>query len=419
MNQKWLLRVVAGSTLASTLLVAPLSALAAVPDRVEFNQTMTRTTEGGRTGYRVDITDRVFRWVPHTSERVSAIGSGSGLSAADLDAITAWFKSQGIDPTDDQIRAKIAEVKQQKSIDGILANWQNTTGTSRISTYSQAGATALALAEALMKTGQFGAPNVNVGNHDEFMNYAYNVANRGWPMQAAAIHSNEYAGGNRTVSQAAFNRAWDLVMSNAAAHGWSLSDPLVLDLNGNGKIDVTGKSAAKFRSKDNQTFVANGSVMFDLKGTGKEIRTEWIGKGDGILVDNRKGKALGLVNKGKNLTIANLFGDDGGHFSGFVKLAREFDPNAKLASATGAVPADLGVLKGKALDDMLVWIDDGDGKATAKELHKLSALGITEVKLPARFVQNEAGEYLERATFTRNGKEFGVQEVWFATEENK
>ncbi|MBO9541727.1 hypothetical protein J7643_14150 [bacterium] len=196
-------------------------------------------------------------------------------------------------------------------------------------------------------------------------------------------------------------------------------DPLVLDLNGNGEIDVTGKSAAKFRAKENMTFVAQGSVMFDLKGTGKPIRTEWIKQGDGFLVDNRNNRAVEIVKQGKDLSIVNLFGDDGGHLSGFRKLAYLFDPNGKVASTDNPLSINLGVLKGKTLDDMLVWIDDGDGKATVKELHTLSSLGITEIKLPSRVVQNQQGEYLERATFTRKGKVFNIQEVWFANQDEE
>ncbi|HEY9898794.1 MAG TPA: hypothetical protein V6D00_06395 [Pantanalinema sp.] len=195
-------------------------------------------------------------------------------------------------------------------------------------------------------------------------------------------------------------------------------DPLVLDLNGNGTIDVTGKSAAKFRAKENKTFVADGSVLFDLKGTGKPVRTEWIKGGDGFLVDNRKNRAMDLVKQGKELSIANLFGDDGGHVGGFQKLAKVFDPNGQVAAAgSNPVSANLGILSGKTLDDMLVWIDDGDGKAVAKELYTLSSLGITEIKLPARIVQTDKGEYLERASFTRRGKAFDVQEVWFANKD--
>ncbi|MNX80443.1 hypothetical protein D3C86_1121040 [compost metagenome] len=410
MKTKWLNRALTLG-LSVGILTIPTLAQAAQQKVVNGPTSFTRGVQNGQSGTFVSYTEYIYESI---ADRLAQLGAGSGLTQADYDAIAASFGTT-TNVSDAELLAKINQVKQDKARQAAIDAWRAKYGTqlANASTYSQAGALALELAKALVAAGGYGAPMIDVSNNAAYRQWG--AAQRGWPLEAAAIHGNEYIGSTKDISQAALLQAWDIVMTGKG----SLADPLVLDLNGNGKVDVTGKSSAKFRAKNNRTFVAKGSVLFDLLGTGKELRTEWIGKGDGILVDNRKGKALSLVKAGKNLTIANLFGDDGGHFSGFFKLAKEFDPNAKLASSTGRIPANLGILKGKTLDDMLVWIDDGDGKATAKELHKLSALGITEIKLPARFVQNEAGEYLERATFTRKGKEFGIQEVWFATEKDK
>ncbi|HEY9899496.1 MAG TPA: hypothetical protein V6D00_09970 [Pantanalinema sp.] len=411
MKTKWLNRALTLG-LSVGILTAPTLAQAAQQKVVNGPTTFERGVQNGQSGTFVKYIEYTYESL---ADRLAVLGAGSGLSAADFDAIAAGFGTTA-NVSDAELLAKINQVKASRDVNAVTAAWysQYASQIRGVSTYSQAGAVALALAKALVATGQFGAPMINVNDGAAYQ--AWGAAQRGWPLQAAAIHGPEYVGNTGNISQAALLKAWDTVMSYT---GTSLGDPLVLDLNGNGKIEVTGKSAAKFRAKTNMAFVPQGAVKFDLYGTGKPVLSEWVKGGDGILVDNRKGKALGLVNKGKPLTIANLFGDDGGHFSGFMKLAREFDPNAKLASATGGISANLGILKGKTLDDMLVWIDNGDGKATAKELHKLSALGITEIRLPARFVQNEAGEYLERATFTRKGQEFGIQEVWFATEKNK
>jgi hypothetical protein len=411
MKTKWLNRALTLG-LSVGILTAPTLAQAAQQKVVNGPTTFERGVQNGQSGTFVKYIEYTYESI---ADRLAALGAGSGLSAADYDAIAASFGTT-TNVSDAELLAKINQVKASRDVNSVIAQWKSQYGSqlSSVSTYSQAGAVALALAKMLVGTGQFGAPMINVNDNAAYV--AWGAAQRGWPLQAAAIHGNEYVGNTGNISQAALLKAWDTVMSYT---GTSLGDPLVLDLNGNGVIEVTGKSAAKFRNKNNMAFVAKGAVKFDLYGTGKPVLTEWVKGGDGILVDNRKGKALALVNKGKPLAIANLFGDDGGHFNGFQKLALEFDPNAKLAASTGGVPANLGVLKGKALDDMLVWIDNGDGKATAKELHKLSALGITEIKLPARFITNEAGEYLERATFIRDGKEFGIQEVWFATEQNK
>ncbi|HEY9899494.1 MAG TPA: hypothetical protein V6D00_09960 [Pantanalinema sp.] len=414
MKTTWLTRALTLG-LTAGILTAPTLALAATKT---MNGPTTKSPEA-----RDGVKGNVFEYVEYTYEdvasRVNALAAGSGLTAADIQAVTLLV-SQNPGMTDAQIQAEINRIKASKSVDGIISQFVSQyLGQMRsVSTYSQAGALSFMLAQKLVATGAFSGGNMYFDGgwwYGSAHNWA-TTTGRGWPLEAAMIHSPEFAAAGTSLNAQALLKAWDIV---TAYTGTSLGDPLVLDLNGNGTIEVTGKSAAKFRNKDNMTFVPQGAVMFDLYGTGKPVLSEWVKGGDGILVDNRKGKALDLVKQGKPLSIANLFGDDGGNFSGFVKLAREFDPNAKLASTTGGISANLGTLKGKTLDDMLVWIDDGDGKATAKELHKLSALGITEIKLPAHFVQNEANEYLERATFTRKGKEFGIQEVWFATEKSK
>ncbi|MBU6430315.1 MAG: hypothetical protein KGR26_14970, partial [Cyanobacteria bacterium REEB65] len=185
------------------------------------------------------------------------------------------------------------------------------------------------------------------------------------------------------------------------------NDPLMLDLKGDGTIHVTGKSSAMLRNKKDMGFVAAGSVMFDIAGTGQPQRIEWVKDGDGILVDNRQGKARKLVSAGKPLSIANLFGDAHGRPGGFTKLREVFA--GRWTKAHGQE-----MLQGKALDDMLVWIDaNGDGKATLSELHTLPSLGITAILLPNGYFEKK-GEIYDQATFVRKGKPFIIQEVWLA-----
>ncbi|MBO9542275.1 hypothetical protein J7643_16925 [bacterium] len=411
MKTKWLTQALTLG-ISAGILTAPTLAMAATKTMNGPTVKIPETRDG--------VKGNVHEYVEYTyvdvASRVNNLAAGSGLSAADIQAVIQLV-TQNPGMTDAQIQAEINRIKASKTVQGVIDQFaaQYATQMRSASTYSQAGALALMLAQKLQATGAYSGNTVRFDGqywYGSAHNWAVSTG-LGWPLEAAMIHGPDYTPAGTVINEQALLKAWAIVIQYT---GTSLADPLVLDLNGNGKIDVTGKSSAKFRNKDNMTFVSQGSVLFDLLGTGKEIRTEWVQGGDGLLVDNRKNKAFDLVKQGKPLSIANLFGDDGGKFSGFVKLAKEFDPNAKLAASTGGIPANLGILKGKTLDDMLVWIDDGDGKATAKELHKLSALGITEIKLPARFVTNEAGEYLERATFTRNGKEFGIQEVWFANE---
>lgn len=57
-------RLLAGLALALSMLLAPQSAEAQVPDRVEHSTTVTPGKNGNATGHWLDVTEAVFRWVP-------------------------------------------------------------------------------------------------------------------------------------------------------------------------------------------------------------------------------------------------------------------------------------------------------------------------------------------------------------------
>lgn len=408
--------------LAMTLALLGTSAAMAETKVMNGPSTFTPDVVDGKPGNWITYTEYTFATL---TDAVRSLAEGKGLTEADIQTLTQYFASLSPAPTQDQILARINQIAADRAMQAVLDAWKNSSAANqRLNAYGQAGGLAYQLAISMMAAAEkagapvTGAPLTFSLNTNE-VNWSYNEANRGWPLQAAMIHSGEYAQRGQTIPKSVLLKAWDVVWANVQAHGWSLSDPIVLDLNGNGKIDVTGKSSAKFRNKQNQVFVANGAVMFDLLNIGKQVRTEWVKPGDGFLVDNRKNAARRLVANGKNLTTANLFGDTEGHLSGFFKLAGEFDPLAKVASTTGQVPKGLGILKGDSLKDILVWRDNGDGKATEAELVSLAELGITELKLPARFVMTPNGEYLDQATFVQNGKARLMQEVWFAHEDAK
>lgn len=392
MKKKWLTWS-ASLGLAAGILSFPMTARALNAGDTKVIRgpvTLTPGVNNGQPGSWSDYTDYTYRYNP-IDARLQQLAAGSGLSQGDLNAIAALFRNAGTPPTDAQLSAKIQEVASE------LASNQRTP----IWWYEQAGEEAIQLAKSL-GAGQNG-----------YRDYQWGGQVRGWPLEAAMIHHPEM--GN--LDPDLLLQAWDEVWANVQAHGWSLGDPLVLDLNGNGRIDVTGKSSAKFRKKGNDVFTAENAVRFDLLGTGSPVRTEWIHSGDGFLVDNRNNVARKLAAAHKNLTIHNLFGDTKLYPGGFAKLAKEFDSKSKVASARGSVVAPgLGILKGKELENLLVWIDNGDGKVAPSELHTLKSLGITEIRLPAHFKKAD-GEFLEQATFVRNGKPHLIQEVWFAHED--
>lgn len=178
------------------------------------------------------------------------------------------------------------------------------------------------------------------------------------------------------------------------------SSPIMLDLDGDGALAVTGSSTAKERHAQNG-FVSEGSVMFDLDGDGRKERIEWMA-GDGMLVDDRDGGASAAAAGNGEIDGKRLFGDEGGRYAnGYQKLqALDVDQDGRLSGAE--------------LDGLSVWVDDGDAILEAGELKTLAELGITEIATGMTEALNASGERLMRSTFVQNGETKTSEDVWFA-----
>lgn len=126
-------------------------------------------------------------------------------------------------------------------------------------------------------------------------------------------------------------------------------DPLVLDLNQDGKISTIA--------------LENSQVYFDLTGDGVKERVGWIAPEDGLLVydKNMNGKIDG---------VSEVFGKDG--LSGFSELRAVADTNY-----------DSIIDRRDALFSQLkVWQDsNSDGISQASELKSLSQAGVKNIEL--------------------------------------
>ena len=147
-------------------------------------------------------------------------------------------------------------------------------------------------------------------------------------------------GGTLTVS---FDRTEQLRVE--ATQETQQSDPLILDLNGNG-IELTDVTKG------------NG-VRFDSTGDGVKEKVSWVGANDGLLALDRNGN--GRIDNG-----GELFGDQHGAADGFAELAK-FDSDGN------------GVIDNK--DDIYaslkVWQDkNGNGISEPNELASLAERGI-------------------------------------------
>ncbi|MBM4352966.1 MAG: hypothetical protein FJ109_04105 [Deltaproteobacteria bacterium] len=144
----------------------------------------------------------------------------------------------------------------------------------------------------------------------------------------------------------------------------NVSDPIVLDLDGDG-IELVN--------------IASG-VNFDLYATGSKQAVAWVGKDDGFLVLDRNGN--GVVDNGSEL-FGNL---DEGFSDGFHHLAqldrREFGGNQD-----GRIDSN-----DAAFAYLAVWQDaDADGVCAVSEMIALSTLKITAVSLDSQKARLASG----------------------------
>lgn len=202
--------------------------------------------------------------------------------------------------------------------------------------------------------------------------------------------------------------------------------PVVLDLNHDGKIGVTGTSTAQKRSGDNQ-FVAKNAVWFDLTAEGKKRHVEWLnGDGDGFLVWDADKRVSKAVAKGGEVDAKVLFGNAIGYSHGYHKLIA-YAGTVDVASVLGSSGLQWGEvfkrskpITGAKLNGLKVWIDGNrDAKVQANELKTLKDLGITEIGTVPTIVRNKDGELLIRSYYVQNGKRHMSEDVWFAENPNQ
>jgi hypothetical protein len=150
--------------------------------------------------------------------------------------------------------------------------------------------------------------------------------------------------------------------------GDSYISPIVLDMDGDGEISASGGNWLPHpRKVDLQSM-----RLFDINGNGFSCLMEWVGKGDGLLVEPKED---GTVDG------SCLFGTNGGYDSGFEKLSlRDKNKDCKLNAAE---------LKG-----LFVWQDaNSNAKVDDGELNSVESLKITTIG--TRFKQGYVGYFVQ------------------------
>ncbi|WP_218511460.1 SdrD B-like domain-containing protein [Variovorax sp. dw_308] len=222
--------------------------------------------------------------------------------------------------------------------------------------------------------------DINAGKLDLDFRSAFQVYNLTWQMQDTGTVANPYCYDGSILSNTGMT---------------VISTPIALDLNGDGKIGVTGATS----SYDKDAHAALGhTVQFDMNGDGTKETTEWFnGSGDGILIDNRDGNAAHDMNG------ARLFGDQGGAYgNGYYKLAAlDINHDGKLA--------------GRELKGIELWVDNGDAVVQSGEIQTLAQHGIEAVGTELSLTYDAQGKLHIESTATRtDGSTLMTEDVFFA-----
>ncbi|MCI6988082.1 MAG: VWA domain-containing protein, partial [Campylobacter sp.] len=171
--------------------------------------------------------------------------------------------------------------------------------------------------------------------------------------------------------------------------------PLVLDLNNSG---VTSTS------------LKNSDTYFDYKNDGRRYKTSWIEQGDGLL-------AIDINSDGVINNAYELFGNysklkDGSYAKDGFDALVEFDSNND-----GVIDEN-----DEKFDKLLVWQDKNlDGKSQKDEISSLKELGISSISLNITDeTKEENGNQISaQTTFTKDGKELIINDVWFNLNPNQ
>ncbi len=171
-----------------------------------------------------------------------------------------------------------------------------------------------------------------------------------------------------------------------------VASPIAFDMNGDGRIGVTGETTAK----EGQRAALGKTVEFDIDADGDKDTIEWMaGDGDALLVDNRDGQAA------SDMDGARLFGDQGGKYAnGFEKLS-QLDVNGD------------GALTDAELLGLALWNDDGDAVVEEGELISALSAGVERISVEMGVEQNARGEDLMRSDATIKGERVMSEDVWF------
>ncbi len=193
---------------------------------------------------------------------------------------------------------------------------------------------------------------------------------------------------NRKVGQAVFDLNDWIDEQLEGAFDDPLFSPLVIDLDNDGRIELTP--------------LEGSNAFFDLDGTGFAQQTGWVQPDDGLLAIDVNGD--GVIND-----ISELFGNP--TTDGFIELTA-LDSNGD------------GFINNldAQFSDLLIWQDaDGDGYSDAGELVSAASAGVNFIDLDyAEVVRvNEGHAISSTSSITINGLAHEIADVPTAANDNQ
>ena len=180
--------------------------------------------------------------------------------------------------------------------------------------------------------------------------------------------------------------------------------PVVVDLSGNGRIDITGHTSTQ--EKLYTVFTANRFVEFDINADGEPDQIDWIKAGkDAILVD------ISNWSEGEDF--------DGNHLFGLVGLDDEGQPISYENGFEKLALLDLdtdGELSGAELGNLRLWKDNGNARPDAGEILTFEEAGLASIRTGFSSVPGPYGaEVLASSAVSLSGEAVYVEDIWFMT----
>jgi hypothetical protein len=176
--------------------------------------------------------------------------------------------------------------------------------------------------------------------------------------------------------------------------------PVVLDMNGNGKLDFIALGEG---GVDNVNNGLESGVSFDIDGDGTKETVAWVGAeagvADGILFYDKD-------NNLNTVTASEMVFSDSAGETDMQGLARKYDGNQDKT------------LSGTELNGFYVWQDhNGNGTVDAGEVKSAAAAGITAIGVDTSHTNgattSKGNKIYRTNTFTRNGVAATVGDVAF------